>query len=176
MSVDKSFIPEILISDWKTNKLCRNFNLDAKNRLESLENISLYYNLKRKMIFIIENNINEYRLHIWEFKNMKINIIHSENMKSDQEFKKLHFFENNIYLHLALIENNCIKYLNYDNNKITLMNKIHVNNEIKCSFVNETCNLLFFVTETNKLYIINPKVYLNQIIYLFILGGKNKFS
>ena len=47
------------------------------------------------MIFIIENNINEYRLHIWEFKNMKINIIHSENMKSDQEFKKLHFFENN---------------------------------------------------------------------------------
>ena len=119
------------------------------------------YSNQNNVLIIAEIYKDYYTIGLWDFKIDSIGLIMKNEEETSGNLKCIEIFENSSTLFFAMIETKSIKYWKFQYNRMILVNKIHVKDDIVDAKISTLTNFLLFVTDSGRLFIVNDEVLFN---------------
>ncbi len=162
MSIDSQYRPTLLISEWSSLMLVQQHNLFPNLKDRPVEEYSVAYCAPNYLV-IAEKYKEQYSISLWDLRGDSISLLASHNEDVLSKCKSINIFDskNSKYtFFFAVVEKNTVKYWGYTKatQKLELVNKIHIKDNISDSTISPLTQFLLLVTETGKLCIVNKEV------------------
>ena len=167
LSLDKKYNVSLFATEIKTFQRITQFYLPLVERDYPLISVSCCF--INNLLVINENEFEGgYRTSIWSLNNRNFELLFIKHLETVNFCVNCHFFNKKYVNEYVIIEKSCIKYWKIESNEVSIKNRIHVNENIIQSQINYFSNVLFFLTNIGKIYIINHEVNIFNKILLLI--------
>jgi len=160
LSVDCGYKPSIYITEWQTMTRIHQVYLPTQKKNEYVKSYSCTYSNKTEILILVENYNDHYSFNLWDFKSKNLILMAKGNEENQENCTGIHLLEESQQFCFAIAEKKTIKYWKYDKQRIELLHKIHVKEEVLDTAVSSLAQFFLFTTKQGRLYIINKEVLL----------------
>ena len=87
-----------------------------------------------------------------------MSLIATNNEENQEICLGLHLFDDSRQIDFAVAERRTVKYWRYDRERLDLLHRIHVKEDIADSVVSTLAQFLLFTTRQGRLFILNKEV------------------
>jgi len=159
LSIDSQSRPTLLLTHWSTLRKVQQVSIPSEERESPIQGFSCAYNAPNFLI-LAEKYRNQYTFTLWDFRTESLSLIASQSEDVMSQCVNVNIFDpikGNFALFFAMVEKRSIKYWGYNKEKLELVHKIHVKDNILDSVISPLTQFLLFVTDAGKLCIINKE-------------------
>jgi len=157
LSVDGGYKPSIFITEWQTMTRIHQIYLPTQKKNQSVQSFHCAYSKKRETIILAENYRDQYSLTLWDFKLNNLSLVGTDNDENQEVCLGLHLFDDSHFLDFAVAERRTVKYWRYERERLDLLHRIHVKEDILDSVVSTLAQFFLFTTKQGRLFIINKE-------------------
>ena len=162
ISLDSGPRVSLFMTEWESLTRIHNFFLSSRStKKTSVCRVSADYLKQNDLLGVCESDESDggYRISLWEIKNEKLSLLYLSDVEQTAVAHKFTFFPIKMsYVQFATYEAQCIKFWKYLDNKLLLVNRIHVKETVIDSSLNRINSMCYVLTRSGKLFIINDEV------------------
>lgn len=160
LSIDSQSTSSLILTHWPSSSLVQSFSMPKIIKDRPVQKYSCSYS-SQNYIIISENYKEQYAFSLWELKSDSLTLLASHREDVLSQCININIFDSQqgrYALFFATIEKRTIKYWGYNKQKLELVHKIHVKENILDSIISPLTQFLLFIMEPGKLCIINKEV------------------
>ncbi len=158
LSIDGGYKPSIYITEWETMTRLHQVYLPVQRKGEYVKSYQCAYSNKNEMLILVENYEDQSAFSLWEFKSNSLILMTKNNEENQDLCIGVHLLEDLQHFTFAVAEKRTIKYWKFEKQRIELLHKIHVKEDIINTDVSTLAQVILFTTKPGRLYIINKEV------------------
>lgn len=159
VSLDCNTKPSIYITEWETMTRLQQVYLPVMKRNRSILNYKIGCSKVHSYIVLAENYSDQYQYSIWDTRADGLSLLVSSEDDNQTNCMKIEVFDVTSSILFAAVEKRCIKYWQYKKDRLELISRTHVKEDIIDSEVSSLSQFCLFVTKSGRMYIINSEVF-----------------